>query len=413
MSDWRRVRIGDLAQPKGLVGGPFGSSLVGKDYVDAGVPVIRGTNMSPGPWIGGDFAFVSEQKFDRDLARNSASPGDIVFTQRGTLGQVALVPDEPFDTYVVSQSQMRLRLDSAIADTRFVYLACSSADFRKQISDHAISTGVPHINLGILGELTIPLPPLQEQQAIADVLGALDDKLAANATLLATAEGLLDALGRLVLSHGETSRRLESLAQVTKGVSYRRSDLADDSATAMVTLKSITRDGRYATAGLKGFVGQAKATQYLSEGDLVVAQTDLTQAAEVVGRAVRVPESSRHKELVASLDLAIVRPRGHVPSEYLLAILRSDEFRQHCRDRTSGTTVLHLGRGAIESFDAPWVEPDVQLRFSERVKPLHELMDTKARESESLVRVRDALLPQLMSGRIRVRDAERVVEGVV
>lgn len=273
--------------------------------------------------------------------------------------------------------------------------------------------GTGRLNTDQLYAVEIGVPPTGEQRAIAGVLRALDDKLAANATLLATAEGLVDALGRLVLSHGETSRRLESLAQVTKGVSYRRSDLADDSDTAMVTLKSITRDGRYATAGLKGFVGQAKATQYLSEGDLVVAQTDLTQAAEVVGRAVRVPESSRHKELVASLDLAIVRPRGHVPSEYLLAILRSDEFRQHCRDRTSGTTVLHLGRGAIESFDAPWVEPDVQLRFSERVKPLHELMETKARESESLVRVRDALLPQLMSGRIRVRDAERVFEGVV
>jgi type I restriction enzyme S subunit len=72
--------------------GPFGSNLVSRDYTENGIPVIRGGNMSNGRWVGGDFAWVSEDKAE-ELSANLAFPGEIVFTQRGTLGQVCLVPD--------------------------------------------------------------------------------------------------------------------------------------------------------------------------------------------------------------------------------------------------------------------------------------------------------------------------------
>jgi len=77
-----------------IVGGPFGSDLVSSDYVDDGVPVIRGQNMG-GQWVSGSFVFVSRAKA-ASLEANLARPGDIVFTQRGTLGQVGLVPDLPY-----------------------------------------------------------------------------------------------------------------------------------------------------------------------------------------------------------------------------------------------------------------------------------------------------------------------------
>jgi len=72
-----------------LIGGPFGSKLTSKDYVAEGIPVIRGSNMNGGRYLDEtDFVFVSEQKMREDLFGNLAHPGDVVFTQRGTLGQV-------------------------------------------------------------------------------------------------------------------------------------------------------------------------------------------------------------------------------------------------------------------------------------------------------------------------------------
>src|SRR5262245_19193478 len=93
-SDWCVRTIRDLAAagPFACVGGPFGSDLTTKDYVATGVPVIRGGNLNTqNRWVReSDFVFVTEMKAN-DLARNLAFPGDLVFTQRGTLGQVARV----------------------------------------------------------------------------------------------------------------------------------------------------------------------------------------------------------------------------------------------------------------------------------------------------------------------------------
>jgi type I restriction enzyme S subunit len=192
--EWRTVAVGDIAAPErnALVGGPFGSNLVSRDYVDAGVPVIRGENMGE-RWVSGDFAYVTEVKA-RSLAGNLARPGDIVFTQRGTLGQVALVPKGPFGCYLVSQSQMKLTVDRTKADPLFFYYVFSSSEQRNHIQRNAIQTGVPHTNLGILRDTPVRLPSLSEQRAIAHILGTLDDKIELNRRLNETLEAMARAL---------------------------------------------------------------------------------------------------------------------------------------------------------------------------------------------------------------------------
>ena len=126
--EWRASTIGEIAAPvrNALVGGPFGSNLVSRDYVDAGVPVIRGQNMGD-RWVAGDFAYVTEAKA-KSLEANMARPGDIVFTQRGTLGQVSVVPTASFDRYLVSQSQMKLTVNQDLADPLFIYYFFSTQE---------------------------------------------------------------------------------------------------------------------------------------------------------------------------------------------------------------------------------------------------------------------------------------------
>ena len=87
---WERLKVGDIAAPgrNSIVGGPFGSDLVSKDYVPNGIPVIRGANMGNGRWVSGEFVYVSKAKAE-SLAANCAKPGDLIFTQRGTIGQIA------------------------------------------------------------------------------------------------------------------------------------------------------------------------------------------------------------------------------------------------------------------------------------------------------------------------------------
>ena len=144
-------------------------------------------------WIAGPFAFVSPDKAE-SLSANKARPGDLVFTQRGTLGQVAIVPSGAFPEYIVSQSQMKITLNPARADVKFIYYVFCSQEQLDHIKNTAIQTGVPHTNLGLLRKTPLRLPPLAVQREIAEVLGSLDDCIAilheTNATLEAMAQAI-------------------------------------------------------------------------------------------------------------------------------------------------------------------------------------------------------------------------------
>jgi type I restriction enzyme S subunit len=167
--------VKDLAVERGLIGGPFGSDLVANDYVENGVPVIRGQNLPNSKrFVGGDFVYVSKSKAD-ELRRNQALPGDIIATQRGTLGQVAIVPQQAFDRYVISQSQMRLRVDLDVALPDFVYLWLDWSDTRAAIDSRRSATANPHINLRIFGELAGVLPPVTKQREIIDLIAPIDE----------------------------------------------------------------------------------------------------------------------------------------------------------------------------------------------------------------------------------------------
>lgn len=147
-----------------VIGGPFGSKLTQKDYVESGIPVIRGSNMEKmGRWLGGKYVFVTEDKVRRDLSSNLAYPGDLVVTQRGTMGQASIVPPtSEFERYVISQSQMAISVDEKHAHADFVYYYLRSPEFLDYVVTTTIQTGVPHINLGLLRDAPVAWPQLDE-----------------------------------------------------------------------------------------------------------------------------------------------------------------------------------------------------------------------------------------------------------
>jgi type I restriction enzyme S subunit len=175
-----------------LVGGPFGSELTQADYVQEGVPVIRGSNMGgdQGQFVDDGFVYVTEAKA-RDLRRNLAFPGDLVFTQRGTLGQVAVIPlNAKYQSYVISQSQMKVTPAPELVDRSYLHHYFRSPGAVSRLLRETQATGVPHINLGILKRSVVVLPPVAEQRRIAEVLDRAEALRAKRRAALA----LLDTL---------------------------------------------------------------------------------------------------------------------------------------------------------------------------------------------------------------------------
>jgi len=385
------VPLTSVAAKGGLVGGPFGSSLVGNDYRSSGVPVIRGTNMGD-TLTRGPYVFVDANKAE-ELGRNNAVPGDLVFTQRGTLGQVCIAGSE-YPTYVISQSQMRLRVDTARFEPRFVLYACKTAGFRQQIDDSAIATGVPHINLGILGRLKIPELIRAEQAAIAEVLGALDDKIAANRALITASERLASA----TFAHfvRPESRPLSELADFVNGRNFTK----DATGTGRVVIRIAELN-----SGLSG-------STVWNEVDAVDA--NIARAGDLLfawSGSLTVHRWHRAEGLVNQHIFKVI-PKAGFPIwlVHQLLLERLAAFRAIAADKA--TTMGHIQRHHLDVEVRVPTDAEIVAR-SPLMQGLWDRSLAADVESEQLAQLRDTLLPELMSGRLRVREAERAVEEVL
>lgn len=198
---------------------------------------------------------------------------------------------------------------------------------------------------------------------------------------------------------GWESKKVGEVAKIVKGKSYKSSELAP-SKTALVTLKSFNRGGGYRLDGLKEYTGNYKEEQEVFAGDLIIAYTDVTQAADVIGKPAMVMSDSRYEHLVISLDVGVVRPKNEKHKYFLYCLAMTDTFQAHTHSFCTGTTVLHLGKDAVPSFE--FILPDnkfIEL-FDEFVSPIFVRINNTIEENKSLEKIRDELLPKLLSGEI-------------
>lgn len=199
---WEVARVDEIQSPtrNATAAGPFGSKLGRKDYVDQGVPVIRGTNLTVGGGFeDGGFVYVSEDKA-ATLGSSTARPGDILVTQRGTLGQCGLIPDTAkHGEYVISQSQMKLTCDERKIYPLIIYMQLALPEGVQRVLSMATGSGVPHINLGMFREMKVLVPSLRIQEPFVEAVEpmlTLERNLRAQNDVLREARDLL--LPRLV-----------------------------------------------------------------------------------------------------------------------------------------------------------------------------------------------------------------------
>lgn len=148
MTRWPKIQLSQLgAGGRAFAMGPFGSRIKTDNFRSSGVPVLRGKNLSGNRFDDSDVVFVDRAKAE-ELAASIARPGDLVFTHRGTLGQVALVPRRPrYPLYLVSQSQMKVTLDEERVLPEYVYYWFCSPEGQHALLRNTSQTGVPAVSL--------------------------------------------------------------------------------------------------------------------------------------------------------------------------------------------------------------------------------------------------------------------------
>lgn len=423
--------VGDVAATSrnALVGGPFGSDLVAHDYVLTGVPVIRGGNMGHGRWVDGEFVYVTPEKAD-SLASNCAKPWDLIFTQRGTLGQVALVPKNGVERYLISQSQMKVTLDPTKADPLYLYYAFTSPEQQAYIKQNAITTGVPHTNLGILRNTPLILPPLSEQKAIAAVLGALDDKIESNRRMNATLEAMARALfqswfvdfdpvrakldGRAPAALDAPTANLfpdsfqeSPLGPIPQGwTAQRLPDAIDVNPRRMLKAGTIAPYLDMKNLPTRGHsAGEVISRAFSSgtkfkNGDTLLAR--ITPCLEN-GKTGYVDFLREGQVGWGSTEYIVLAPKKPLPSHFGYLLARSDALRTHAIQKMSGTSGRQrVPSECFNSFLLAVPNPSVARRFDDIVAPLMSKIKANSNECRVLANLRNTLLPRLLRGDLNV-----------
>ena len=294
-----------------------------------------------------------------------------------------------------------------ITDNDFVFYLSRSEGIRSFAEQNFNGTsGRQRVPKSTFDNLLILLPSLPEQSAIAGVLSSLDDKIDLLHQQNKTLEAMAETIFRQWFLEGESNSAtvcLNDYVNCINGVSYKSAEL-NPSKNALVTLKSFNRYGGFSTEGFKEFTGKYKPQQTVLEGDLVVAHTDITQEADVLGNPALIISSPRYETLVISMDLVKVVPKvDWLSKEFLYFLMRSREFKYHCLGCANGTTVLHLSKEAIPTYEFSTPDRNKVTEFSKYVKELIHQIFIKNKQIHTLMQLRDTLLPKLMSGEVKVK----------
>ncbi len=445
-SEWPIVPVGELAAktPGALAVGPFGSRMKADLYVPSGVRVVRGNNLGTGLEFKGDFVHVPPDVAD-GLASCCLVPGDLVFPHRGNIGEVGITPDDEH-RYMLSTSLMKLSPDRTRVDPLFLTYFFKSSIGRAALLMNASQVGTPGIAtpLKSLRSIELPLPTLAEQQVISQLLSELDRRI----TLLRETNATLEAIAQALFKswfvdfdpvHAKMAGRAPEGMEEATAALFPGS--LEETALGLVptgwTHKPIIEvvegvyDGPHATPpeadsggvflGIKNLTGTAldlTEIRYIGEADwakwtkrVEPCAGDIVFSYEAtLGFFALVPPDLR---CCLGRRLALIRPKatngaGHFWFHQLVA----EPFQRLLAKHTiQGATVNRIALKEFPSYPVLTPPVGLQMAFDQVAAAIWAKIHSNQAQSQVLAQSRNTLLPRLISGQLRLPEAQAQLEA--
>jgi type I restriction enzyme S subunit len=346
---------------------------------------------------------ISVEDFRIWTRRTEPQPGDIIVTRRGRVGDSAVIPEGV--KCAIGQNLVILRAADDLLKQSYLRWALRGPQWNSEVDRlHNVGAVFDSLNVSDIPRIRIPVPPVPHQERIAGVLGALDDKIAVNQRTVLIIDELLKAMYNEAIHHGAETIRLGDVMDVFDGPHATPKKTASGSWFLSISSLSGGRLVLRESAHLsdEDFRRWTRRVEPRSGDVLFSYETRLGEAA-LMPRDVRACLGRR---------MALLRPRdGLVGSRTLLQAFLSQSFQKTIRQRTiHGATVDRIPLTSLPEWPINLPARGAQ-QLEEELSYFDDVASSNERENETLEILRDTLLPKLMSGEIRVRDAERVVEG--
>jgi type I restriction enzyme S subunit len=422
MTNWTKKRLADIADSC------LGKMLDKEKNKGEYQPYLANLNVQ---W--GEFKLESLQKMrfeEREQERFGLKNGDLIICEGGDPGRCAIWRDELPDM-MVQKALHRLRVHPKYSSD-FLYYRMKLAGMNRELDRHFIGSTIKHLTGIGLKDVEFEFPDFKEQKSIAVILRSLDKKIELNNKINAELEAMAkliydywfvqfdfpDANGKPYKSSGgkmvyneELMREipdgwevkpLSELISFERGISYKSREITEKG-IPMINLNSFNLSGRYKNKGLKYFTGSYKENKVVSAGDLVIAITDVTRNADIIGKAFTIPDLF-DDDILISCDVAKVIPSSLVNAQFLEPLFNSEHYHRYIKYFASGTLVLHLNLDGVNWYEIPLPPIDILNKYRRLRKDIDKKLTLAIHENKQLVELRDWLLPMLMNGQVTIMN---------
>ena len=420
MEEWKEYRVAEVIEDISM--GPFGSNIKRDNYVDSGVPYLNGSNLSSYKLNEKSFYYVTEEKA-KSLGRCVAKRGDIIVTHRGTIGQMSYIPfDSKYEHYLTGNSQFRLTVNKKVIRPDFFVYYFHTRMGQHRLLANASQVGVPALArpTSTFKEVLVPVPKMEVQNQIMDILHSLDDKIEINRRINENLEQQAQALFKSWFVDFEPFKdqpfveselgmipqgwRVVTLDEMTSkfgtGLNPRKNFKLGEGNNYYVTIKNMGNNRVYLDDKCDKVTDDAiekiNKRSKLQVGDL------LFSGIGTIGRVALITETPHNWN--TSESVFNMHPQDGISSEFLYVLLLSDVFQSYVKVHAQGGVQQGIRMASLKEYKLATPDSRFLRLFDKIIIPIISQIKENDKENDRLAELRDTLLPRLMSGELKVND---------
>lgn len=380
-----------------------GYAFKSSDWTESGVPVLKIANIHPGLVDLAGCGFVDEATAAKAQSFTVERDDSLIAMSGASVGKVGRVRFS--ERALVNQRVGRFSvLDPAKLDADFLYYSLQLPATVDYLTGSAYGSAQPNISPSLILNAEIPLPSLSEQKSITDLLCSLDDKIAANDKVALTLSEIAAAKYSSTSSNSDHVVPLKEIVTTQYGVTTKASE---EPGPYLIRVTDINKKPwvEWETTPFCSVESKEWEKYKVSAGDILVARmADPGKAAYI---------DVEHPDAVFASYLVRLRPFEPSQALYIYYFLCSPEYRAYSAGAMQGSVQKNMNAKVIVDTQIALPGEESLTEFNAFVSPIRSQIQQMLSENATLKAVRDTLLPLLMSGKLRVQDAETALEGVL
>ena len=404
---WHIRQLADICMPQGIVRGPFGGTLKKDTFVTSGFKVYEQQNAIYKSSEIGSY-FVDQSKY-AEMHRFSVSPGDFIISCSGTIGRIFQIPpDAPQG--VINQALLKLTTDDEVVYDRYFYILFEWDEFQIRIIDSTQGGAMKNlVGMDVFRTITVVLPPLSEQRAIAEVLSGVDGLINALEALIAKKQAIKQATMQQLLT-GKTrlpgfsevweTKQLRELGPFAKGRGIKRDDVSYEGLPCIRYGELYTRYQDYILKVASRIPPSVAATALpIKTGDLLFAGSGET--AEEIGRCAAYLGKEK---AYAGGDIIVLTLSGQ-NSIYLGHLMNHPIVAEQKARMGQGDAIVHISANNLAQVKIELPPIAEQNAIASVLSDMDAEIVSLEQHRDKTRAIKQGMMQQLLTGRVRLSES--------